>query len=79
MGVSKLMGNLGFPRRKLMGKLSSNYVRNRQEIKQRGFVLQASHESLGKLQNERKGKGKAREILWAREKHEQGVWGALHA
>ena len=54
LGVSKFMGNLGFTRRKLMGNISLDYVRNRQEIKQNGFVLQALHESLRKIHNEGK-------------------------
>ena len=43
LGVSKLMVNIGFTRENLMCKLYSNYVRNGQENKQRGFVLQAFH------------------------------------
>ena len=47
-GVSKFMVNLGFSREKLMCKISSNYVRNGQEFKQIGFVLQDFHESLNR-------------------------------
>ena len=43
LGVSKFMVNLGFARKKHMCKLYSNYVRNGQEIKQIGFVLQDFH------------------------------------
>ena len=43
LGVSKFMVKLGFAREKLMCKLYSNYLRVGQEIKQRGFVLQAFH------------------------------------
>ena len=42
-GVSKFMVKLGFSREILMCKLYSNYVRNGQEFKQKGFVLQAFH------------------------------------
>ena len=41
LGVSKFMVKLGFAREKLMCKLSSNYVRDGQEIKQIEFIAQA--------------------------------------
>ena len=56
--VTKFMGKLEFTRRKLMGKLSLDYVRNMQEIKRIVCFY--------KLQNEGKGKGEARKGLWAR-------------
>ena len=43
LGVSKFMGNLGFTRRKLIGKLSLDYVRIGQEFKKIVCVLQAFH------------------------------------
>ena len=63
LGVSKFMGNIGFTREKLMCKLYSNYVRNGQEFKQRGFVLQAFHGSLSRLHNEGKGKRESKRGL----------------
>ena len=43
LGVSKFMIKIGFTREKLMCKLSSNYVRDGQEIKQIEYHLQAFH------------------------------------
>ena len=42
-GVSKFMGKLVFARRKLRGKLFSNYVRIGGEFKEKVCVLQAFH------------------------------------
>ena len=42
-GVSKFMGNLGFARRKLRGRLFSKYVRIGREFKEKVCVLQAFH------------------------------------
>ena len=42
-GVSKFIGKLGFARRKLRGRLFSNYVRIGGEFKKRVCVLQAFH------------------------------------
>ena len=42
-GISKFMSKLVFTKEKLMCKLSSNYVRDEQEIMQIEYLLQAFH------------------------------------